>query len=156
MPSIIVATCTVTNQMTPAPMNPKATIPRTFSIKSFGWRPDAPCPDGRAGPNRADTSILEFSAASGQRAAVTKVTEAGAAVVLLEAATSVLGQKAKCSLRADVFRIASDSGHVATAAAFPFRAKALNRCAIARCAGSPTARAATRGEMVSSVRVILS
>jgi hypothetical protein len=36
---------------------------------------------------------------------------------------SVLGQKAKYSLRADVFRCSSDSGHVATAAAFPFRAK---------------------------------
>jgi hypothetical protein len=32
------------------------------------------------------------------------------------------GQKAKYSLRADVFRFAPDSGHVATAAAFPFRA----------------------------------
>jgi hypothetical protein len=35
---------------------------------------------------------------------------------------SQLGQKAKYSLRADVFRFAPDSGHVATAAAFPFRA----------------------------------
>jgi hypothetical protein len=33
-----------------------------------------------------------------------------------------LGQKAKYSLRADVFRFATDSGHLATAAAFPFRA----------------------------------
>jgi hypothetical protein len=33
-----------------------------------------------------------------------------------------LGQNAKYSLRADVFRFAPDSGHVATAAAFPFRA----------------------------------
>src|SRR6202035_4515553 len=32
-------------------------------------------------------------------------------------------QKAKYSLRADVFRFAPDSGHVATAAPFPFRAK---------------------------------
>jgi hypothetical protein len=36
---------------------------------------------------------------------------------------SVQGQKAKYSLRADVIRFAPDSGHVATAAAFPFRAK---------------------------------
>jgi hypothetical protein len=32
------------------------------------------------------------------------------------------GQTRKYSLRADVFRFAPDSGHVATAAAFPFRA----------------------------------
>jgi hypothetical protein len=36
---------------------------------------------------------------------------------------SGLGQKAKYSLRADVFRFAPDSGHPATAAVFPFRAE---------------------------------
>jgi hypothetical protein len=36
------------------------------------------------------------------------------------------------------------------------RANALNRCAIARCAGSPNASAATGGEIVDSVRVALS
>jgi len=36
------------------------------------------------------------------------------------------------------------------------RAIALNRCAIARCAGSPTARTATGVEIVDSVRVVLS
>ncbi len=35
-------------------------------------------------------------------------------------------------------------------------AKALNRCAIARCAGSPTACTATGVEIVDSVRVVLS
>ena len=38
----------------------------------------------------------------------------------------------------------------------PCRCIALNRCAIARCAGSSTASAATGGEIVDSVRVILS
>jgi hypothetical protein len=33
---------------------------------------------------------------------------------------------------------------------------ALNRCAIARCAGSPTACTATGVEIVDSVRVVLS
>ena len=36
------------------------------------------------------------------------------------------------------------------------RANALNRCAIARCAGSPTACTATGVEIVDSVRVVLS
>src|ERR1019366_9459189 len=40
---------------------------------------------------------------------------------------SQMGQKAKYSLRADVFRFGPDSGHVATAAAFPFRAKPGSR-----------------------------
>jgi hypothetical protein len=38
----------------------------------------------------------------------------------------------------------------------PLWANALNRCAIARCAGSPTACTATGGEIVDSVRVVLS
>ena len=36
------------------------------------------------------------------------------------------------------------------------RANALNRCAIARCAGSLTASTATGVEIVDSVRVVLS
>jgi hypothetical protein len=40
---------------------------------------------------------------------------------------SEMGQKAKYSLRADVIRFAPDSGHVATAAAFPFCAKTGSR-----------------------------
>jgi hypothetical protein len=38
----------------------------------------------------------------------------------------------------------------------PVWVNALNRCAIARCAGSPTACTATGVEIVDSVRVVLS
>jgi hypothetical protein len=49
---------------------------------------------------------------------------------------SHMGQTEKNSMRANVFRFAPESGHRAMQSACPFRAKARNRCAIARCAGA--------------------
>jgi hypothetical protein len=67
------------------------------------------------------------------------------------------GQKAKYSLRANDFRYAPNNGHSAVTTACPFRANALNRCAIARGGGRGAHQyGSTRGEMVSSVWVILS
>jgi len=51
---------------------------------------------------------------------------------------------------------APDSDRNADIAEGPSWARALNRCAIARCAGSPTACTATGVEIVDSVRVVLS
>jgi hypothetical protein len=59
-------------------------------------------------------------------------------------------QKAKYSLRADVFRFAPDSGLMSDIAGGPFGVKARNRCAIARCAGSPTVSAVTGGKIVKT------
>jgi hypothetical protein len=61
---------------------------------------------------------------------------------------SQLGQTEKNSVRAYVFRFALELGHRVLQSACLFRANALNRCAIARCAGSPTASAATGGKIV--------
>ena len=63
---------------------------------------------------------------------------------------SGLGQTEKNSARAYVFRFAPESGHLALQSACPFRAMARNRCAIARCAGSPTASAVTGGKIVKT------
>src|SRR5882672_12030714 len=63
---------------------------------------------------------------------------------------SEMGQNRKSSLRGYVFRFAPESGHRALQSACPFRAKARNRCAIARCAGSPTASAVTGGKIVKT------
>jgi hypothetical protein len=43
-----------------------------------------------------------------------------------------------------------DSRHPQAIPACPFGAKALNRCAIARCAGSPTVSAVTGGKIVKT------
>ena len=63
---------------------------------------------------------------------------------------SQLGQNRISSLRGYVFRFAPESGHRALQSACLFRAKARNRCAIARCAGSPTASAVTGGKIVKT------
>ena len=42
------------------------------------------------------------------------------------------------------------NGHRQVGPAGPFRAKARNRCAIARCAGSPTVSAVTGGKIVEA------
>ena len=61
-----------------------------------------------------------------------------------------------CRARSHDGRYSSNSGHSVAAQYRSRWAKALNRCAIARCAGSPTARTAIGVEAVDSVRVVLS
>src|SRR6266404_7785520 len=48
------------------------------------------------------------------------------------------------------FRYSPESRQVQSPAALRICAKALNRCAIARCAGSPTASAVTGGKIVNT------
>src|SRR5713226_6985223 len=70
---------------------------------------------------------------------------------------SATGQTEKNSVRAYVFRFAHKLGHRSTHSTCLKRAKALNRCAIARGGGRGAHQyGSTRGEMVSSVWVILS
>ena len=67
-----------------------------------------------------------------------------------------MGQKAKYSLRADVFRCSPNNGHRQGRSPCLKGAMALNRCAIARCAGSPTASTVAGVKIVDSARVTLS
>ena len=73
-----------------------------------------------------------------------------AALVGANGSMSYLGQTEKNSVRAYVFRFAPELGHCATQSACLKRANARNRCAIARCAGSPTASAVTGGKIVKT------
>jgi hypothetical protein len=63
---------------------------------------------------------------------------------------SELGQTERNSVRAYVFRVALKLGHCSTQSACLKGAIARNRCAIARCAGSPTASAVTGGKIVKT------
>src|SRR5882757_1997900 len=63
---------------------------------------------------------------------------------------SQLGQTEKNSVRANVFRVTPESGRRSLQSARLKGATARNRCAIARCAGSPTASAVTGGKIVKT------
>src|SRR6266852_2863029 len=68
---------------------------------------------------------------------------------------SATGQTEKNSVRAYVFRFAHKLGHRSTHSTCLKRAKALNRCAIARGGGRGAHQyGSTRGEMVSSVCIL--
>jgi hypothetical protein len=54
------------------------------------------------------------------------------------------------------FRFTPESGLNSDISPCPKSAKALNRCAIARCAGSPTASTVAAVKIVDSARVALS